>query len=234
MQSLNFFIQRISMFFKSFIMHCAISKTIMFSVTSFYRAKKFSFFFIKRITMNFKSLIMQSTKTMSFVWSCATRYGTLFLGFNGSVMLNMISHTRKKLKIFGSIIQSIFIDVVDCFVLQKRSAKRLFHNYTMFIFPLSVLFDYYVGMIFFLSNALGTFWSSIAVTSNRKVSFIRKPFLKTLWASFRIIPSWILTIFSNFGNNGITTQITIFFKRFSHNLILCHERNIMSTQGISH
>jgi hypothetical protein len=40
---------------------------------------------------------------------------------------------------------------------------------------------------------------------------------------------FIWTIISNFWNNRSTTQITIFFKRLSHNSILYRKRNIMST-----
>lgn len=181
-------------------------------------------FFIKRISIFFKSLIMQSTKTMSFVWSCASRNRTLPFWFKKRMMFNMLSHTRKKLKIFGSIIQGIFIDVVDCFVFQKRPAKQLFHDYTMFIFPFSRYFDFNVLVIACIVNNFRSFWfKTVMLFSDNKFSgAIRYGyFTKTFWASFGIKPN-LFAVFTILRNYRCIAQFTIFFKRFLHNFSIYH------------
>ena len=137
-----FFIKRISIFFESLIMQITISKPFMFSVASFYRTS-ISCFFVQRISIFFKSCVMRMAISTTTITICATRNRTnsIFVYFF-SMIAHVFCYARTKFEIFRSVIRRVFIDMVDNFIAQKRSAKQLFHNHTMFIFPFSGLLDF--------------------------------------------------------------------------------------------
>lgn len=142
MQLLSFFIQRISMIFKSLVMQITISKPFMFSAASFYRTS-IPRFFVQRISIFFESCIMCMAISTTTITICATgnRTNSIFVYFF-SMIAHVFCHARTKFEIFRSVIRRVFIDMVDNFIAQKWSAKQLLHNYTMFIFPFSGLLDF--------------------------------------------------------------------------------------------
>lgn len=189
----------------------------------------FYFRFLMWITIFFKSLIMKSAITKTTMFSIASIYTTF--SFFMMIIIKMVFNRTTNLKIFWSVIKSIFIDMMNYFSFKKWSPNYLFHNNSMFIFPLTKLFDFNIRIVFCVVNNFCSFWFiivmifSFCISHCKTTAFRIKKFIKTFWTSFWIIPSFSVPS-TIFWNNWTSTHDTIFFNWFSHNLINYHKRYV--------